>query len=775
MKKIICASVLFLMSALMVCAQQYPAYIFLDGGGLPYPTGSGSAIPSNPPYAMCYTNISGQVQPCDFNGGGAPGPWLPLAGGTMTGPLNGTSASFSGAVAAGTVVLTGGSQNQLANTPITIPLGSATGGQSAVTINNLLPPGLSEVESNGTVNAVYVDTLNHAYCSSATDISGELYTKTLIPSLSGLNITSTGGVLYWGTYYLFGVVNGGAGGTANYINLYTASAICGPYTIGNGGNPVLPGSATTTNINYKIYNVSPMITSSGVSLFWEGGPSTNPDGGLGYTYAGPGGCTPSSCILTANANTTSFVATNFHSPQLSYFPDYSSIVMLVNDQNISSEQVTGRLEAYSISSSTPANLGTFSNWTWDLGFSMSFPSAGNALSDPRIVFSSYPGLKTWNFALTYDTNTGTQFQSEGSLTQDQWYRAVTNPQMNNVLPYMPLLTNYTQTWESRTNNTLTLNFYPGLTGPKYTTINWGYWNGFSPTVNYQWTNDGAGTFLIQDFLFGGYRLDFNVSGFTQLNSFGTRSVNINSGIYGGTAGTGGMTVGTGGTTQGVMDSFTASGAALGPSASVYGALTMSAMATPTNQTFSSALTGGSCLDSTAYYYRIAAFNSNGGTLASAETSITTGNSGANTNAITVKWNTVLGATQYKVYGRTTGAELLIATVGNNYTNSYVDTCTITPSGALPASNTSIGIATLGGVGQPSANYFSGSCTMAAGTLCSQALSKVIYNTPICVATVQGSAPIAAACSVTGNPLTVTVTAATSNSATWGFWVFGNPN
>jgi hypothetical protein len=74
-------------------------------------------------------------------------------------------------------------------------------------------------------------------------------------------------------------------------------------------------------------------------------------------------------------------------------------------------------------------------------------------------------------------------------------------------------------------------------------------------------------------------------------------------------------------------------------------------------------------------------------LASTETSLETGNSGANTNTLTVKWAAVTGATSYKVYGRSTGAELLMATVAAP-TLQWVDTGSVTPSGALPTSATS---------------------------------------------------------------------------------------
>ncbi len=112
------------------------------------------------------------------------------------------------------------------------------------------------------------------------------------------------------------------------------------------------------------------------------------------------------------------------------------------------------------------------------------------------------------------------------------------------------------------------------------------------------------------------------------------------------------------------------------------------LAAPVNDTFTTAGTGGTLLDSTAYYYRVAAVNASGGTsLASTETSITTGPPGTNANTVTVKWHTVAGATSYKVYGRSTGAELLMATVAAP-TLQFVDDGSITPAGALPAAATS---------------------------------------------------------------------------------------
>jgi hypothetical protein len=110
------------------------------------------------------------------------------------------------------------------------------------------------------------------------------------------------------------------------------------------------------------------------------------------------------------------------------------------------------------------------------------------------------------------------------------------------------------------------------------------------------------------------------------------------------------------------------------------------LATPVASTFTTATTGGTLAQNTTYYYRVAATDATGTTLAFAEVSKITGNT-TGTNTITVVWLKVTGATGYKVYGRTTGAELLMATITSGSTLTWVDTGSVTPSGALPGANT----------------------------------------------------------------------------------------
>jgi hypothetical protein len=65
----------------------------------------------------------------------------------------------------------------------------------------------------------------------------------------------------------------------------------------------------------------------------------------------------------------------------------------------------------------------------------------------------------------------------------------------------------------------------------------------------------------------------------------------------------------------------------------------------------------------------------------------------------------------------------------------------------------------------------GACTMSAGTSCTVTLSEQPAPPGLthCLAQVQGATPIAAACSISGT--TATVTAASSNSATWAVFIF----
>ena len=108
-----------------------------------------------------------------------------------------------------------------------------------------------------------------------------------------------------------------------------------------------------------------------------------------------------------------------------------------------------------------------------------------------------------------------------------------------------------------------------------------------------------------------------------------------------------------------------------------------------------AITGGTLAAGT-YAYRVSAWNQIGTILLGAiggETlpcpevtaSVASGTSGS----VALSWTAVPNALGYKVYGRTTGAEQLIATITGGSTTTFTDTGAVTPSGALnPADTTS---------------------------------------------------------------------------------------
>lgn len=76
-----------------------------------------------------------------------------------------------------------------------------------------------------------------------------------------------------------------------------------------------------------------------------------------------------------------------------------------------------------------------------------------------------------------------------------------------------------------------------------------------------------------------------------------------------------------------------------------------------------ALVVGGTAGTTTYGYRVAAVNAKGTTIAAATVTTATGPAALTaTNKVTISWTAVPGADSYKVYGRTSGSELLMATV-----------------------------------------------------------------------------------------------------------------
>jgi hypothetical protein len=92
---------------------------------------------------------------------------------------------------------------------------------------------------------------------------------------------------------------------------------------------------------------------------------------------------------------------------------------------------------------------------------------------------------------------------------------------------------------------------------------------------------------------------------------------------------------------------------------------------------------GGTLATATYGYRVSAVVHGLESQAAAEqTAAVTGPTGS----VAVSWTAVANAQRYKVYGRTQGAELFMATV-TAPTVTFTDTGAVTPAGALPGANT----------------------------------------------------------------------------------------
>jgi hypothetical protein len=110
--------------------------------------------------------------------------------------------------------------------------------------------------------------------------------------------------------------------------------------------------------------------------------------------------------------------------------------------------------------------------------------------------------------------------------------------------------------------------------------------------------------------------------------------------------------------------------------------------TPVLQAPAGAITGGTLAAGT-FWYRVSATSAVGQGLACAEQSgvVASGSTGS----VALTWAAVPNATSYSIYGRTQGAELLMA---NQAGTTFTDNGSVTPSGALPTQATTPGNVTV---------------------------------------------------------------------------------
>lgn len=108
---------------------------------------------------------------------------------------------------------------------------------------------------------------------------------------------------------------------------------------------------------------------------------------------------------------------------------------------------------------------------------------------------------------------------------------------------------------------------------------------------------------------------------------------------------------------------------------------------------------------------------------------------------------------------------------NAATVVQVGNCTTTglATGTLDAA-----VHQVGAITQQAASNTGGTCAMSSSTSCTITIGHT-YTTPVCIATQQSATLTGGAVGCTVSGTTVTITATTANSETWGAFVFGNPN
>jgi hypothetical protein len=160
-----------------------------------------------------------------------------------------------------------------------------------------------------------------------------------------------------------------------------------------------------------------------------------------------------------------------------------------------------------------------------------------------------------------------------------------------------------------------------------------------------------------------------------------------------------------------------------------GALPAAYVSAPISLSFTS--TSGTLAIGT-YYYRVTATTGAGETTPCTEQSFVL----AATGGIIISWPQAAGATGYRVYGRTTGAELFIAAVAPGTVTTYTDNGSVTPSGAMPTVNTARlayrteGIAAAGSAVAGNPVLVAGTDGTNVHTLVTDSVGRVVIGAPI---------------------------------------------
>lgn len=309
MKRI--AGLVLLMLAVSAIAQRRPpAMLLYDSSGVPFPTGSGTALSYFPNAFTCYTIVTGSVVPCTFSGGGGSGTVTSVTftgDGTILSSTPSSAVTTSGTLTAALLTqvancvlagpTTGAAANPtcralvIADIPAAIPIASvgsaglsgtspvsiaSTGAIACATCVVASSPGVGIAHFAGSTQTVTSSLVN---LSTATDVTGTLPAANVVTGTSGaaIPLLSTANT-YSGASTFSAAITASAAGAASTPNLFGTGAV---FTGGSGTTtfpywfiqPTAVTAATTWSTNGTGLGMNLTGTGNFIDLHLNGGAS----------------------------------------------------------------------------------------------------------------------------------------------------------------------------------------------------------------------------------------------------------------------------------------------------------------------------------------------------------------------------------------------------------------------------------------------------------------------------------------------------------------------
>lgn len=194
------------------------------------------------------------------------------------------------------------------------------------------------------------------------------------------------------------------------------------WSLANNGNPVLTHSGVNSSWFYQVINSAVAVIGSTLHLILEGKDNLGNNFAIGYAWStlaeGPN--------FNLHISAAPIFAGVSGNPALVYVPDRNALLAVAG----AIPNATWVLRAWSASLSSDLSLAA--SWTLAPGFNLAV--SGIHLTDPSIVFrDADDDEKPWRTMLAYNYNQADGWRAYGPLTLDQFYDLVTDPHSSQPL------------------------------------------------------------------------------------------------------------------------------------------------------------------------------------------------------------------------------------------------------------------------------------------------------------------------------------------------------